>query len=192
MLIFNLYQIICYSDTTNTPPSHTSRKPQESSPDDGHTSRPWESDISDCKSCYHHPSRACTTNIQWCYLLTAHASTWPLLLITWCPFWKLWYILVTSRHSDGRPQDVLCSRHFNHPKQIPPQAVDAAESSDLWHRSIWRHNETMGHTSLLYFACGRLTQSVQHVVVDSVIHKAPDGLLVSTALMQQLELGLNN
>ena len=26
------------------------------------TSRPWESDISDCKSCYHHPPRACTTN----------------------------------------------------------------------------------------------------------------------------------
>ena len=140
------------------------------------TSRPWESDISDCRSCYHHPPRACTMNIQWWYLLTAHTSTWPLLLITWCPFWKLLYILVTSRHSDGRPQDVLCSRPFNHPKQIPPQAVDAAESSDLWHRSIWRHNETMGHTSLPYFACGRLTQSVQHVVVDSVIHKAPDGV----------------
>ena len=26
------------------------------------TSRPWESDISDCKSCYHQPPRACTTN----------------------------------------------------------------------------------------------------------------------------------
>ena len=26
------------------------------------TSRPWESDISDCKSCYHHPPRARTTN----------------------------------------------------------------------------------------------------------------------------------
>ena len=25
------------------------------------TSRPWESDICDCKSCYHHPPRACTT-----------------------------------------------------------------------------------------------------------------------------------
>ena len=26
------------------------------------TSRPWESDISDCKSCYHHPPRARTPN----------------------------------------------------------------------------------------------------------------------------------
>ena len=32
----------------------------------------------------------------------------------------------------------------------PPQAVDAAESSALWHRTIWRHNETLGHTSRPY------------------------------------------
>ena len=28
----------------------------------------------------------------------------------------------------------------------PPQAVDVAQSSALWHRAIWRHNETVGHT----------------------------------------------
>ena len=27
-------------------------------------------------------------HIQWWYLLTAHTSTWPLLLITWFPFFK--------------------------------------------------------------------------------------------------------
>ena len=56
-----------------------------------------------------------------------------------------------------------------------PQAVDAAESSALWHRTIWRHNETLGHTNRQYEHEGRLTQSVQHVVVDCVMHKAPDG-----------------
>ena len=29
--------------------------------------------------------------------------------------------------------------------------------------------------SAILCACGRLTQAVQHVVVDCVIHKAPDG-----------------
>ena len=28
------------------------------------TSRPWESDISDCKSCYHHPPRESLDNLE--------------------------------------------------------------------------------------------------------------------------------
>ena len=38
-------------------------------------------------------------------------------------------------------------------------------------------------------ACGHITQSVQHVVVDCMIHKVPDSLLVFAARMRQLGLG---
>ena len=57
----------------------------------------------------------------------------------------------------------------------PPQTVGATESPALWHRACWRHVETLGCPRVGHVCLRTHPTVVQHVVVDCMIHKAPDG-----------------